>query len=159
MMSIKTVNALAHDTDWVIGHVHSGALGWVAFMTIGSMYALIPKLYGRKEMWSVRLIDVHFWIATVGVVLYVTAMWIAGVMQGLMWRATNADGTLTYTFVESLKATYPYYVVRLGGGAAVPDRHVHHALQRGEDRERAGRAHRSGPRAGRLIGGESKNES
>jgi cytochrome c oxidase cbb3-type subunit 1 len=116
MMSIKTVNALSHNTDWTIGHVHSGALGWVAFMVIGSMYALIPKLWGRKEMWSVRLIDVHFWIATIGVVLYVTAMWIAGVMQGLMWRATNADGTLTYTFVESLKATYPYYGVRLGGG-------------------------------------------
>ena len=116
MMSIKTVNALSHNTDWVIGHVHSGALGWVAFMTIGSMYSLIPRLYGKKEMWSVKLIDLHFWIATVGVVLYVTAMWIAGVMQGLMWRATNPDGTLTYTFVESLKATYPYYVVRLGGG-------------------------------------------
>jgi cytochrome c oxidase cbb3-type subunit I len=116
MMSIKTVNALSHNTDWTIGHVHSGALGWVAFMVIGSMYALIPKLWGRKEMWSIRLIDVHFWIATIGVVLYVTAMWIAGVMQGLMWRATNPDGTLTYTFVESLKATYPYYMVRLGGG-------------------------------------------
>jgi cytochrome c oxidase cbb3-type subunit 1 len=97
--------------------VHSGALGWVAFMTIGSMYSLIPRLYGKKEMWSIKLIDLHFWISTVGVVLYVTAMWIAGVMQGLMWRATNPDGTLTYTFVESLKATYPYYVVRLGGGA------------------------------------------
>jgi cytochrome c oxidase cbb3-type subunit 1 len=116
MMSIKTVNALSHNTDWTIGHVHSGALGWVAFMTIGSMYSLIPKLWGRKEMWSIRLIDMHFWIATIGVVLYVAAMWIAGVMQGLMWRATNADGTLTYTFVEALKATYPYYVVRLGGG-------------------------------------------
>jgi cytochrome c oxidase cbb3-type subunit I len=116
MMSIKTVNALSHNTDWTIGHVHSGALGWVAFMTIGSMYSLIPKLWGRKEMWSIRLIDLHFWIATIGVVLYVAAMWIAGVMQGLMWRATNADGTLTYTFVEALKATYPYYVVRLGGG-------------------------------------------
>jgi cytochrome c oxidase cbb3-type subunit 1 len=116
MMSIKTVNALSHDTDWTIGHVHSGALGWVAFMTIGSMYSLMPKLWGRREMWSIKLIDVHFWIATIGVVLYVAAMWIAGVMQGLMWRATNADGTLTYTFVESLKATYPYYVVRLGGG-------------------------------------------
>jgi cytochrome c oxidase cbb3-type subunit 1 len=116
MMSIKTVNALSHNTDWTIGHVHSGALGWVAFMTIGSMYSLIPKLWGRKEMWSIRLIDLHFWIATIGVVLYVSAMWIAGVMQGLMWRATNADGTLTYTFVEALKATYPYYVVRLGGG-------------------------------------------
>jgi cytochrome c oxidase cbb3-type subunit 1 len=119
MMSIKTVNALSHNTDWTIGHVHSGALGWVAFMTIGSMYSLIPKLWGRKEMWSIRLIDVHFWIATIGVVLYVAAMWIAGVMQGLMWRATNADGTLTYTFVEALKATYPYYVVRLGGGVLV----------------------------------------
>ncbi len=116
MMSIKTVNALAHDTDWVIGHVHSGALGWVAFMTIGSMYALIPKVFGRPSMYSTRLIDLHFWIATIGVVLYVSAMWVAGVMQGLMWRATNPDGTLTYTFVESLKATYPYYVVRLGGG-------------------------------------------
>jgi len=116
MMAIKTVNALSHNTDWTIGHVHSGALGWVAFMTIGSMYALIPKLWGRKEMWSVRLIDLHFWIATIGVVLYVSAMWIAGVMQGLMWRALNADGTLTYTFVESLKATYPFYAVRLLGG-------------------------------------------
>jgi cytochrome c oxidase cbb3-type subunit 1 len=119
MMSIKTVNALSHNTDWTIGHVHSGAIGWVAFMTIGSMYSLIPKLWGQKEMWSIRLIDLHFWTATIGVVLYVSAMWIAGVMQGLMWRATNVDGTLTYTFVESLKATYPYYVVRLGGGVLV----------------------------------------
>src|SRR5579871_220300 len=101
MMSIKTVNALAHDTDWVIGHVHSGALGWVAFMTIGSMYALIPRVFGRPSMYSTRLIDLHFWIATLGVVLYVSAMWVAGVMQGLMWRATNPDGTLTYTFVRS----------------------------------------------------------
>jgi cytochrome c oxidase cbb3-type subunit I len=119
MMSIKTVNALSHNTDWTIGHVHAGAIGWVAFMTIGSMYSLIPKLWGQKEMWSIRLIDLHFWTATIGVVLYVSAMWIAGVMQGLMWRATNVDGTLTYTFVESLKATYPYYVVRLGGGVLV----------------------------------------
>ncbi|HUI62001.1 MAG TPA: cbb3-type cytochrome c oxidase subunit I, partial [Steroidobacteraceae bacterium] len=119
MMSIKTVNALSHFTDWTIGHVHSGALGWVAMMTIGSVYVLIPRLYGQRQMWSVRLIDWHFWITTIGVVLYVTAMWIAGLMQGLMWRATNPDGTLTYTFVESLKATYPYYVVRLCGGALV----------------------------------------
>jgi cytochrome c oxidase cbb3-type subunit 1 len=116
MMSIKTVNALSHYTDWTIGHVHSGALGWVAFMTIGSMYALLPKLYGREQMWSTRLIDVHFWIATIGVVLYVASMWIAGVMQGLMWRAVNDDGTLTYTFVESLAATHPFYIVRLLGG-------------------------------------------
>jgi cytochrome c oxidase cbb3-type subunit I len=117
MMSIKTVNALSHYTDWTIGHVHSGALGWVAFITIGSMYALIPKLFGKQQMYSVKLMDAHFWIATVGIVLYVTSMWIAGVMQGLMWRAVNPDGTLTYTFVEALKTTYPYYAVRLAGGA------------------------------------------
>jgi len=116
MMSIKTVNALSHYTDWTIGHVHSGALGWVAFITVGSIYALIPKLFGKPQMYSIKLMDAHFWIATIGIVLYVTSMWIAGVMQGLMWRAMNPDGTLTYTFVESLKATYPYYAVRLLGG-------------------------------------------
>src|SRR3954467_13669339 len=116
MMSIKTVNALSHYTDWTIGHVHSGALGWVAFITVGSIYALIPKLFGKPQMYSVKLMDAHFWLATIGIVLYVASMWIAGVMQGLMWRAMNSDGTLTYTFVESLKATYPYYAVRLLGG-------------------------------------------
>ena len=116
MMSIKTVNALSHYTDWTIGHVHSGALGWVALVTMGSMYYLIPRLFGRKEMWSVQLINVHFWVATIGIVLYIAAMWIAGVMQGLMWRAVSPDGTLTYTFVESVKATYPFYAVRLLGG-------------------------------------------
>jgi cytochrome c oxidase cbb3-type subunit 1 len=116
MMSIKTVNALSHYTDWTIGHVHSGALGWVGMITIGSMYYLIPRLFGRTEMYSVRAITLHFWVATIGIVLYITAMWIAGVMQGLMWRAVNSDGTLTYTFVESVKASWPYYVVRLAGG-------------------------------------------
>ena len=116
MMSIKTVNALSHYTDWTIGHVHSGALGWVGFITMGSLYALIPRLYGQKEMWSVRLIEWHFWIATIGIAAYAGSMWISGVMQGLMWRAVNADGTLTYTFIESLKATYPYYAIRLAGG-------------------------------------------
>jgi len=116
MMSIKTVNALSHYTDWTIGHVHSGALGWVAMISIGAMYFLIPRMFGRTEMWSMRLVTLHFWVATLGVVLYIAAMWIAGVMQGLMWRAVNADGTLTYTFAESVKATYPYYVVRLVGG-------------------------------------------
>jgi cytochrome c oxidase cbb3-type subunit 1 len=117
MMSIKTVNALSHYTDWVIGHVHSGALGWVAMMTIGTMYHLIPRLFNRRQMYSVKLIDVHFWLSTIGVVLYICAMWIAGVMQGLMWRAVNDDGTLTYSFIESVKATYPFYLVRLMGGA------------------------------------------
>jgi cytochrome c oxidase cbb3-type subunit 1 len=116
MMSIKTVNALSHYTDWTVGHVHSGALGWVGLVTMGSMYYLIPRLFGQKQMYSVKAIEVHFWTATIGIVIYIAAMWIAGVMQGLMWRAINADGTLTYTFVESVKATYPFYVLRLIGG-------------------------------------------
>jgi cytochrome c oxidase cbb3-type subunit 1 len=116
MMSIKTVNALSHYTDWTIGHVHSGALGWVGMISIGALYHLIPKMFGRKQMFSVRAIEIHFWVATIGIVLYIAAMWIAGVMQGLMWRAVNPDGTLVYTFVEGVKATYPYYVVRFLGG-------------------------------------------
>ncbi len=117
MMAIKTVNALSHYTDWTIGHVHSGALGWVAMVSIGSVYFLIPKLFGREQMYSVRLIDWHFWMSTIGVVLYIVSMWISGVMQGLMWRAVNSDGTLTYSFVESLQAMYPFYFVRFLGGA------------------------------------------
>ncbi|GMV47576.1 MAG: hypothetical protein AMXMBFR66_29740 [Pseudomonadota bacterium] len=116
MMSIKTVNALSHYTDWTVGHVHSGALGWVGLITMGSLYHLIPRLYGKKGMYSTKAIELHFWIATIGIVLYIAALWIAGVMQGLMWRATNPDGTLVYTFVESVKATFPYYVIRLLGG-------------------------------------------
>ncbi|TNC99272.1 MAG: cytochrome c oxidase cbb3-type subunit I [Rhodocyclaceae bacterium] len=116
MMSIKTVNALSHYTDWTVGHVHSGALGWVAMISIGSIYYLLPRLFGKPEMHSKKLIEVHFWIATIGVVLYIASMWIAGVMQGLMWRATNVDGTLTYSFVESVKATYPFWTIRLLGG-------------------------------------------
>ncbi len=117
MMSIKTVNALSHYTDWTVGHVHSGALGWVAMVSIGSLYYLIPRLFGKIEMYSTKLVEVHFWTATIGVVLYIAAMWIAGVMQGLMWRAVNADGTLTYSFIESVERTYPFYYVRLLGGA------------------------------------------
>ncbi len=116
MMSIKTVNALSHNTEWTVGHVHSGALGWVAFISIGAMYSLIPTLFKKEAMYSTKLISWHFWVATIGVVLYISSLWIAGVMEGLMWRAVNEDGTLTYTFVESLKAKYPYYAVRLLGG-------------------------------------------
>jgi cytochrome c oxidase cbb3-type subunit I len=116
MMSIKTVNALSHYTDWTVGHVHSGALGWVGLISIGALYHLIPRMFGQKQMFSTRAIELHFWIATIGIVLYIAAMWIAGVMQGLMWRAVNPDGTLVYSFVESVKATYPFYVIRLGGG-------------------------------------------
>jgi cytochrome c oxidase cbb3-type subunit 1 len=116
MMAIKTVNALSHYTDWTVGHVHSGALGWVGLITMGSLYYLVPRLFGRTEMHSVAAINLHFWLATIGIVLYITAMWIAGVMQGLMWRAVSPDGSLTYTFVESVKATYPFYAIRLAGG-------------------------------------------
>ena len=116
MMSIKTVNSLSHYTDWTVGHVHAGALGWVAMITIGSIYSMLPRLLGQARMYSIKAIDLHFWLHTVGVVFYISSMWIAGVMQGLMWRATNADGTLTYSFVESLNATYPYYLGRFSGG-------------------------------------------
>ncbi|MBI2969508.1 MAG: cytochrome-c oxidase, cbb3-type subunit I, partial [Gammaproteobacteria bacterium] len=116
MMSIKTVNALSHYTDWTIGHVHSGALGWVALISIGSMYYLLPRLYGR-DIYSTGLIEAHFWLATIGIVLYITSMWVAGIMQGLMWRAVNPDGTLIYSFVESVQAMHPFYIIRLAGGA------------------------------------------
>ena len=115
MMAIKTVNALSHYTDWTIGHVHSGALGWVAMVSMGSMYYLIPRLFGEK-IYSLKLVEVHFWLATIGIVLYITSMWVSGVMQGLMWRAVNADGTLTYSFVESVQAMHPYYIIRFTGG-------------------------------------------
>jgi cytochrome c oxidase cbb3-type subunit 1 len=115
MMSIKTVNALSHYTDWTVGHVHSGALGWVAMVSIGALYFLIPRLFGR-QIYSVKLIETHFWVATIGIVLYIASMWISGVMQGLMWRAVNPDGTLTYSFVESVQAMHPFYVVRTIGG-------------------------------------------
>jgi cytochrome c oxidase cbb3-type subunit 1 len=116
MMAIKTVNSLSHYTDWTIGHVHSGALGWVAMISIGSLYHLIPKLFGKEQMYSVALINLHFWMSTIGTVLYIASMWVNGIMQGLMWRAYNEDGTLTYTFVESLVASHPGYVVRMIGG-------------------------------------------
>jgi cytochrome c oxidase cbb3-type subunit 1 len=118
MLAIKSVNALSHYTDWTIGHVHSGALGWVAMISIGAMYHLIPILYGRKqgEMYSVKLIDLHFWLSTIGTVLYIASMWVNGLMQGLMWRAVNDDGTLTYSFAEAVEASYPGYIVRFIGG-------------------------------------------
>ena len=115
MMSIKTVNALSHFTDWTVGHVHSGALGWVGFVSIGALYFLIPKLFGR-ELYSNKLAELHFWIATVGIVLYITSMWAGGVMQGLMWRAVDGEGNLTYSFVETVQAMHPYYLVRFLGG-------------------------------------------
>jgi cytochrome c oxidase cbb3-type subunit 1 len=117
MMAIKTVNALSHNTDWTIGHVHSGALGWVAMISIGAMYHLLPIVFGKDKMWSDKLIYTHFWLATMGTVMYISAMWVNGIMQGLMWRAFNSDGTLTYSFVQSVEASYPGYFVRFLGGA------------------------------------------
>jgi cytochrome c oxidase cbb3-type subunit 1 len=116
MMAIKTVNSLSHYTDWTVGHVHSGALGWVGLVSMGSLYYMVPRLFGQKQMHSIKAIELHFWMATVGIVLYIAALWISGVMEGLMWRAINTDGTLTYTFVESVKAKQPYYIIRVLGG-------------------------------------------
>ncbi|MGH8375029.1 MAG: cbb3-type cytochrome c oxidase subunit I, partial [Pseudomonas sp.] len=117
MMAIKTVNALSHYTDWTIGHVHAGALGWVAMITFGATYHMVPKVFGRNQMHSTPLINLHFWLATIGTVLYIASMWVNGIAQGLMWRAVNEDGTLTYSFVETLVASHPGFVVRLVGGA------------------------------------------
>jgi cytochrome c oxidase cbb3-type subunit I len=116
LMSIKAVNSLSHYTDWTIGHVHSGALGWVAFISFGALYHLVPILWKRPGLYSMRLVSYHFWIATVGIVLYITSMWISGIMQGLMWRAYDSWGFLQYSFVESVAAMHPYYVVRGTGG-------------------------------------------
>jgi cytochrome c oxidase cbb3-type subunit 1 len=116
VMSIKTVNALSHYTDWTIGHVHSGALGWVAMVSMGAIYHMVKKMW-RTEMYSDSLVNVHFWLATIGAVIYVVAMWVSGIMQGLMWRDYDEYGALTYTFVESVSAMHPYYVMRVVGGA------------------------------------------
>lgn len=117
MMAIKTVNSLSHYTDWTIGHVHSGALGWVAMVSIGAVYHLLPIMFGKKQMYSVAMINAHFWMSTIGTVLYISSMWVNGILQGLMWRAYNIDGTLTYSFIASIEASYPGYLVRLIGGA------------------------------------------
>ncbi|MDR3461107.1 MAG: cytochrome-c oxidase, cbb3-type subunit I [Beijerinckiaceae bacterium] len=116
LMSIKQVNSLSHYTDWTIGHVHSGALGWVAYISFGALYCLIPWLWQRK-LYSLKLVDWHFWISTIGIVFYISAMWVAGIMQGLMWRAYTPLGFLEYSFVETVQATHPYYIIRaIGGG-------------------------------------------
>ena len=116
LMSIKAVNSLSHYTDWTIGHVHSGALGWVAFITFGALYYLIPRLWGQR-LYSMRLVNTHLWIATIGIVVYICAMWVSGIMQGLMWRDYDAMGFLEYSFVETVMAMHPFYVLRaIGGG-------------------------------------------
>jgi cytochrome c oxidase cbb3-type subunit 1 len=116
MMSIRSVNALSHYTDWTIGHVHSGALGWVAFVSFGALYHLVPVLWKRQGLYSLRLVNYHFWIATIGIVLYITAMWVSGIMQGLMWRTYDDQGFLQYSFIETVEAMHPFYVIRAMGG-------------------------------------------
>ena len=116
LMSIRAVNALSHYTDWTIGHVHSGALGWVGFISFGSLYYMIPRVFGRERMYSTKLISMHLWIATTGIVFYITAMWVSGIMQGLMWRSYDEMGFLEYSFVESVMAMKPFYAIRALGG-------------------------------------------
>lgn len=116
LMSIKAVNSLSHYTDWTIGHVHSGALGWNAFISFGAIYFLVPKLWKRERLYSLKLVNMHFWIATIGIVLYITSMWVSGIMQGLMWRAYDSLGFLQYSFIETVEAMHPYYVIRATGG-------------------------------------------
>jgi len=118
VMSLKTVNALSHYTDWTIGHVHAGALGWVAMVSIGALYHMVTRLW-RREIYSVSLVNTHFWIHTMGSVIYICAMWVSGIMQGLMWRATDDYGNLVYTFAETVSAMHPYYVLRAIGGVLV----------------------------------------
>ena len=115
VMSIKTVNALSHYTDWTVGHVHAGALGWMAMVSFGALYHMVKKLW-NTEMYSDSLVNLHFWVALVGTVIYVVALWVSGIMQGLMWRDYDEYGTLTYSFVESVSAMHPYYVMRAVGG-------------------------------------------
>jgi cytochrome c oxidase cbb3-type subunit 1 len=115
VMSAKTVNALSHYTDWTIGHVHAGALGWVAMVSIGALYHMVMKLW-NTEMYSMKLINFHFWLATIGTSFYIVAMWVSGIMQGLMWRAYDDYGTLAYTFAESVAEMHPYYAMRTVGG-------------------------------------------
>ena len=116
MMSIKAVNSLSHYTDWTIGHVHSGALGWVGMISMGCMYHLIPRLWGQKEVYSLRLVSWHVWLSTLGIVVYASAMWVSGIMQGLMWREYDDQGFLVYSFAETVAAMHPYYVIRAFGG-------------------------------------------
>ncbi|MFC0219266.1 cytochrome c oxidase cbb3-type subunit 1 [Pseudochelatococcus lubricantis] len=116
LMSVREVNALSHYTDWTVGHVHSGALGWVGYISFGTLYCLVPWLWNRKGLYSLRLVSLHFWISTIGIVLYITSMWVAGILQGLMWRAYTSLGFLEYSFIETVEAMHPFYLIRALGG-------------------------------------------
>jgi cytochrome c oxidase cbb3-type subunit 1 len=116
LMSIRAVNSLSHYTDWTIGHVHSGALGWNGFITFGALYYLVPKLWNRERLYSMKLVRLHLWVATLGIVFYIAAMWVSGIMQGLMWRSYDEMGFLQYSFVETVMAMHPFYIIRVMGG-------------------------------------------
>jgi len=116
MMSVKSVNSLSHYTNWTIGHVHSGALGWNGMITFGALYYMTPRLWARERLYSLRMVNWHFWCATLGIVLYASSMWVAGITQGLMWREYGQDGYLVYSFAEVVAALHPYYVIRTAGG-------------------------------------------
>ncbi len=116
MMSVRAVNSLSHYTEWTIGHVHSGALGWVAYISFGAIYTMTPWLWNKKDMYSLRAVSWHFWVSTLGIVLYISSMWVAGILQGLMWRAYTPLGFLEYSFIESVEAVHPLYVIRSIGG-------------------------------------------
>ena len=115
-MAIRPVNSLSHYTDWTVGHVHAGTLGWVAMITFGAFYSLVPALWKRERMYSPALVEVHFWLSLAGTIVYVFAMWNSGIIQGLMWRTYNETGTLAYSFIDSLVAMHPYYIARAVGG-------------------------------------------
>jgi cytochrome c oxidase cbb3-type subunit 1 len=110
------VNSLSHYTDWTIGHVHSGALGWNGMITFAALYYLTPRLWNRQRLYSLRMVNWHFWLATIGIVFYASSMWVAGIMQGLMWREYGADGYLVYAFSDTVKAMHPMYIMRAVGG-------------------------------------------
>ena len=116
VMAIRSVNSLSHYTDWTIGHVHSGALGWVGYVSFGAIYCMVPWLWNRPQLYSMRLVNWHFWISTIGIVFYISAMWVSGIMQGLMWRAYNDLGFLEYSFVETVQEMHPFYLTRAVGG-------------------------------------------
>jgi cytochrome c oxidase cbb3-type subunit 1 len=117
LMSIKAVNSLSHYTDWTIGHVHFGALGWNGMITFSVLYFLAPRLWNRAGLYSLKLVSWHFWLATIGIVLYAASMWVSGIMEGLMWREVDANGFLVNAFADTVAAKFPMYVVRGLGGA------------------------------------------
>ena len=116
MLSIKAVNSLSHYTEWTIGHVHAGALGWNGMITFAAIYYLVPRLWDKQRLYSLRMVNWHFWLATIGIVLYAAALWVAGIMQGLMWREYGDDGYLVYAFSEVVSAMEPLYLIRAAGG-------------------------------------------